>query len=384
VLILHDDGRVRGGPMAFLRLTIERLDPAALRVSLISLGGGQGVDDLRRHGIPVQVWPAGHGRQAWWTLRTAARLLSVVRRERVDLIVSNGTKEHLIGGTVAALAGLPCAWVSHLVWNPRLYYLRLAERVPAGAIIANSQTTWRALPARLQPRARVITFGPPPAATDGASHARAAALRARWGNPSAVLVCLGVFAPEKGQHWLLAAAPALVAQHPDLRIVLVGDDPRAAGARGPTYRDRLEALVRHGQLERNIVFHGYAEDVYPPLLAADVVVHTSLVPETFGFALVEAMQAGRPIVAADLGAQAELIQPGVTGVLVPPGDAAALAAAVNDLLRDRPRAAQLGAAGRERVAGHYTADRMAAEMQSLLLALIAESRRGRRSSTRGM
>jgi glycosyltransferase involved in cell wall biosynthesis len=378
-LILHVDGRVRGGPMTFLRLTLERLDPREIAVQIVSLGGGAGVDDLRAHGIDVEVWPAGRVRDARWTWTTLRRLLA--RTRGADLVLSNGAKEHLLGGLAAAAVRRPAAWVCHNVWSDAVGYARLVERVPAQAIVVNSRTTLDALPPRLQPRARLIPFGPAPAPIDEGTHRRAEALRAQWGQPSAVVACLGILAPHKGQHWLLEAAPALVRSHPDLKIVLIGDDPRA-GAPGvgqpdgePSYRDRLAALVRAHGLQERVVFLGYTHDVFPPLLAADVIVHPSLVPETFGFALVEAMQAARPIVAADLGAQAELLHPEQNGLLVPAGDAAALAAAVTRLLDDKARARRMGEEGERFVRRYHTADVMAAAMRDLFLDLIARGRR---------
>jgi len=94
------------------------------------------------------------------------------------------------------------------------------------------------------------------------------------------------------------------------------------------------------------------------LAAADVVALPSR-QEGLGVAALEAMAAGRPVVASRVGGLAEAIVPEETGLLVPPGDPMALATALARLARDPGLRARLGAAGRERVLGRYTAARMA-------------------------
>ena len=103
-------------------------------------------------------------------------------------------------------------------------------------------------------------------------------------------------------------------------------------------------MAQHGLGER-VHFLGFRHDIAPLMRAADVVVHASTLPEPFGRVIVEGMLARRPVIATAAGGVGEIIDDGRTGVLVPPGDAAAIARAVQALRDDPGRAAALAAAG---------------------------------------
>ncbi len=126
-------------------------------------------------------------------------------------------------------------------------------------------------------------------------------------------------------------------------------------------RDGLVRHVEELELTDRVIFTGARTDVPDLLALADVVVHCSIRPEPFGRVVVEALAAGRPLVAADGGGVVEIVEPDRTGVLVPAGDASALAAAIGRVLDDPDAAAAMGRAGRtamlERfgVSGHVEA-----------------------------
>jgi glycosyltransferase involved in cell wall biosynthesis len=134
----------------------------------------------------------------------------------------------------------------------------------------------------------------------------------------------------------------------DLHVVVVGDGPEEPALR------RLAAGHRV-----TVHFQGHQDDVTPWLAVADVVAMPSR-REAFGRVTLEAMAASRPVVASNVGGLAEAVIDGTTGLLVPPEDPAALAAALRTLL-DSPAAAQrMGEAGRRRYEASYTIDHMAA------------------------
>ncbi|MFQ5422286.1 MAG: glycosyltransferase, partial [Anaerolineae bacterium] len=94
--------------------------------------------------------------------------------------------------------------------------------------------------------------------------------------------------------------------------------------------------------------------------------------EGLSIVLLEAMAAGRPIVATAVGGTPELLQDGETGLLVPPADPVALGTAVNRLLADRAKAQQLGAAGRARMLRHFTVDQMVRQIEQLYEEVLGE------------
>lgn len=196
---------------------------------------------------------------------------------------------------------------------------------------------------------RVVPSGVDPAALVAAPGAREA-VRREWQVPDdAVLVALmGVLEARKGHAVLLQAAAAAHATAPQLHYVCCGDgSARAALVAAATGNP---AAVR---------FVGFRDDVAACLAAADIVVLPSL-HEGLGVAALEGMAAGRAVVASRVGGLAETVVDDESGVLVPPGDAAALAAALVALAGDPARRARLGAGGVARVAARFTVARMAA------------------------
>jgi glycosyltransferase involved in cell wall biosynthesis len=163
------------------------------------------------------------------------------------------------------------------------------------------------------------------------------------------LACLGRLHTEKGFDVALAAAERLLTHWPELEVVIAGDGP----ARG-----ELEALARSGSLAGRVSFPGWVPpDAVPPLLASATVVLVPSIHEGFGLVALEAALAARPVVASRVEGIPEVVIDGETGLLVPPGDAHALAAAIDSLLESPERARALGARARENAIERFGIDR---------------------------
>jgi glycosyltransferase involved in cell wall biosynthesis len=157
---------------------------------------------------------------------------------------------------------------------------------------------------------------------------------------------------QKGLVHLLDAMPAILAEHPDTHLLIVGDGP---------LRDALAAQAAALGVAPRVHFVGYRSNTTAYLRAMDVFALPSLY-EGLPLSVLEAMAAGLPVVATHVDGTPEAVEEGRTAILVPPADAHALARAVNALLGDRPRAAMMAQAGRARAASFSTAallDRLA-------------------------
>jgi phosphatidyl-myo-inositol alpha-mannosyltransferase len=168
------------------------------------------------------------------------------------------------------------------------------------------------------------------------------------------MLFVGRLDERKGFRVAVAAFERLARRFPDLLLVAVGDGPEAAAARAlpESIRSRMVLVGRVA----NEDLHGYEA-------AADVFVAPSVGGETFGVVLVEAMAAGVPVVASDIPGYDEVIREG-EGLLVPPRDPAALAAAVARILDDPPAAKALGDAGRTR-SGTYSWESVADRLEAI-------------------
>jgi phosphatidyl-myo-inositol alpha-mannosyltransferase len=161
--------------------------------------------------------------------------------------------------------------------------------------------------------------------------------------PGVKLLFLGRLDARKGFPVAVAAFSRLAAERPDLRLVVIGDGPDRAAAQ--TLPESVRARVILLGAMPNI-------DIPPYLVSCDLYLGTSIGGESFGMVLVEAMAAGLPVVASRIPGYQEVVRDGVEAVLVPPGDAASLAAAAARMLDDPALAARLRTAGFERARGY--------------------------------
>lgn len=157
------------------------------------------------------------------------------------------------------------------------------------------------------------------------------------------IVTIANLAPEKGIHHLIGAVARLPDE--DVRLVVVGDGVEA---------ERLQLLASMLGIGARTEFLGLRDDVAELLRDADVFVHPAVWAEAFGLTIVEAMASGCPVVASHVGAIPELVEDGVSGLLVPLGDEVALADALRRLLRDPAAQARLGRNAKRRAAGRFT------------------------------
>jgi glycosyltransferase involved in cell wall biosynthesis len=169
-----------------------------------------------------------------------------------------------------------------------------------------------------------------------------------------VILTVGRLTHMKAQHLLIEATRDVVARFADAAVVLIGEGPLRAALAAQAAATRVAGSVR---------LVGHRTDARVLLAAADVFVLCSRY-EGMPLAVLEAMEAGLPVVATRAIGNDEVVEHGVTGTLVPAGDASELGAAITALLADPRRRASYGKAGRQRYLQHFTADRMVARTRA--------------------
>ena len=157
--------------------------------------------------------------------------------------------------------------------------------------------------------------------------------------------------PHKGQRHLIEAARLVLPQVPDARFVIAGEGE---------LRPALERQIKEHHLEKHVLLAGFRPDVLSLHKAFDIFVMSS-VTEGLGTSLLDAMAAGKPVVATRAGGIPEVVVDGETGFLVPPRDHAAMATAIVKLLKDDGLRRRMGEAGRTRACTMFSAERMVKE-----------------------
>jgi glycosyltransferase involved in cell wall biosynthesis len=143
------------------------------------------------------------------------------------------------------------------------------------------------------------------------------------------------------------------------------------------YEKELRQAITAAGIERTVMIAGHVEDMPTAYAAADIIVSASTQAESFGRVTAEASAMGRPVIATDHGGARETVLPGASGLLTPPGDSAALAEALRQLIAAGPLGrAAMGAQGRTHIARHFTIERMTADTIALYREFLAENPKG--------
>jgi len=166
----------------------------------------------------------------------------------------------------------------------------------------------------------------------------------------------------KGHPVLIRAAAEVVNAHPKVQFVLVGDGPK---------RHDYEAMVEAAALKQHFLFFGRRGDVPEILVSCDIAVLPSLA-EGLPNAVLEYLASGLPVIATALGGNLEVVQDGVTGLLIPPNDPEVLNRALMRLLDDPVLGATLAKAGQEHVQSKFSFERLVLEVERLYGDLLGE------------
>jgi glycosyltransferase involved in cell wall biosynthesis len=348
-----------GGAQEHLHSLVTRIDQERYDVSVVALSAGSAVRKLQRAGIPVLVLDDPDDTIAVGAL--AAHLAEV----RADVVHAHMYRAETVATrAVIALgeAGQRRPYLVATIHSSRIRSLddqrHLRELTPhMDRLIAVS----RAIEHKLVDEQR--TSVPVSLIYNGVDLDRydnqeaCCTLHEEYGmEPGSQIVgAVARLEPEKGHPTLLEAWPAVLRAVPDAYLLIVGEGSR---------RDALEAQARELRIAHRVVFTGRRDDVPAVTAALDVAVLPSY-REAQGMVILEAMALSRPVVASNVGGIPEMIQDGVTGLLVPPHDAEALAAAIVRLLTNHPLADTLGRSGHDMVHDRFCIELMVSAIASI-------------------
>ena len=359
---------------------MERLQGEGFEVH-VGCSPGQHLDYLR--GLGLEVRPVAIARRVASPRHflSLIRLTRLMRRERYDVVHVHTPVAAALGRIAARLAGVRVViYTAHGFyfhdrmppWKRSLiaFVERALFRLGTTALFTvSAEDRETAVAKRIAPAAKVVWV------SNGVDLARfrpqdRSALRRELGfqPEDRVVGFVGRLVPEKGV-WELLRAMALVRwQHPEAKLLIVGETLKSDRARSETAS--VTRFIQEEGLTEAVRCVGFQDDVAPYLSAMDLFVlpsHREGLPLT----VLEAMASGLPVVATNIRGCREEVVDGVTGRLVPPEDPRALAEAISAILMDPEGAAKMGQAGRKRVEAEFDEKRVVAEQVALYERLLA-------------
>jgi glycosyltransferase involved in cell wall biosynthesis len=335
--------------------------------NMLSLAAAKGVQCEAMVGLGREIQPVAD-------VRAFIGLVRLIREFRPAIVHTHTAKAGVLGRLAARLAGVPVVVHTFHGHVLRGYFgpvkTAVFRRLEAGlgrmadALVAVSDSVKQdlvALGIADGNRIRVVPLGLDPEPFAGALGR--GALRRDWNVPAeAPLVgMVGRLVPIKDVPTFLQAAVLVHKALPNSHFALVGDGEE---------RSLLQSHVAQLGLEKSVHFLGWCRDLAAVYGDLDVVVNSSR-NEGTPVALIEALAAARPVVATRVGGTGDLLQEGAFGRLVPPGDPAALAAAILDCVRDPAAASARALAGRALVVERYSAARLVQDIDALYRDLLA-------------
>ncbi len=333
------------------------------------------VERLQAAGVPVAIMPFRSGIRPLADLQGFLRLVALLRKEEFHIVHCHSSKAGVLGRLAARRCGIPATvYTPHAFaflgathrWERRFYLTverQLGHRLTDALIcVGESERELTTRHAIAPPERLVVVENAVEAQRFAPTLPPAQAKTALGLDPTRLTVgYVGRLVPQKGIDLLLQAAQKVLLQRDDTQFVLVGEGELEEMAR--------RRIAREGWHDR-VILTGYRTDVPRVLAAFDLFVLPSRY-EGLPYTLLEAMAAGRAIIAADIAGNRDLIQPGQTGLLIPPDDAPALAGAILGLLADPARRKRLGKAALTAARARPTPEEMARQVLGLYRRLLA-------------
>jgi glycosyltransferase involved in cell wall biosynthesis len=171
--------------------------------------------------------------------------------------------------------------------------------------------------------------------------------------------CIGRIIPQKGQKSLLLAIPEVIKKFPETFFLIIGE----IFLKEEGYKEELLEIIKKHNIEDRVLFTGFRDDIGDLIRSLDILVFPSVAPESFGLSVLEAMSLGKPVIATKVGGVCEIIEDGVTGMLIEPGHPEQITDRIIQLLNDKEMYDRMGREAKEAVSRKFSLKGYVAAME---------------------
>jgi glycosyltransferase involved in cell wall biosynthesis len=346
---------------------------STLELSAILFNEGRLACEIRKLGIPVTIL----SEQRHNSLVLCMKIVTLLRAQRPAIVHTHKYKDNILGACAAAAAAIPVVVrVVHGMTEPfkgkayvKMMGYEFADRLVTLArvskVIAVSSNI-EAVLGRLYGTRKVVQIHNGINLEKIRPSRDRESLRAALGigTDDQIVGTVGRLVPVKGHDVLVRAASSLLKRRRYLKFLIVGDGPLMS---------RLAGLTRELGIEKEVILAGQRDDVYDLVTCMDIFTLPST-HEGIPMVLLEALALRRPVVASRVGGIPEVVENGVSGLLVAPNNVTELEQGIDRILQDRSYASRLGKAGRARVEEEFTSSLMGRKTAHLYASLVAQVR----------
>ncbi|NTV61877.1 MAG: glycosyltransferase [Chlorobiaceae bacterium] len=352
VLFINSIGRNKfGGGEKWMVTAAKSLADRGHSVTLASKKNSRLLQYASQKGVKTTVMEIHSDFSPLKTLKIARYL----KANRTDVLICNLNKDIRVAGLGARLAGKTAVLARHGMllcgkkWKHRISLTRLCD-----GIITNSNTIKEAYAGYgwFPPEFVEVIYN----GIVVPEQVKAVDFAARFPGKT-IIYSAGRLSEQKGFAYLIEAAAILRKTRNDLVFIVSGEGK---------LEHELKARVNALGLKNSFIFEGFTPDIYPLLKGCDLFVLASLF-EGMPNVVMEAMAVEKPVIATDVNGARELMRDGITGLIVPPADPEALAAAIASIIDDPSKLEQFGNAAKKRVSEEFTIQKMADRLERLLL-----------------
>lgn len=370
ILYLHNESIMGGAEISLLNL-VKRLNKELFIPHFACSKDGPFIDELRKIKIspdfvqfPSIRWP--NPVQICNTIRS---LIDIIKKKQINLIHSNQPRSNLFGAIAAKIKTIPIVWHERCLERGRFDSDNIFSFLPDRIICNSGAVRGRFTKRKIDTKIRTIINGVDLREFNPELNGSIIRKEFNIDEDEPIIGTIGRIDPEKGYECFLESARIILQDFKNVRFLVVGGAFNNPSLEGSLYKMSVEKGI-----DKNTIFTGFRRDIPQLLASMDIVVLPSGI-DACSRVLFESMAMRKPLVATNAGGTPEIVQDGITGLLVKPRDSSGMAKCIKKLLDDKYLAEQYGNAGRKRVETMFTIERNIRETENVYLELLNENKK---------